>query len=239
MSPPIKRGFRPVAGCALHRIRPVNPDDDAATATAARLHRELFGEIGPVAKLGQRLLQRYCYGHVLRQGMMKAVVFEVDGQPAGLAAYTTDSVALHQAALRSHLGFVLRETLLALLREPTLILRLPGAAGLLWERRCEKLPETSVRFAEMVAFGVMPAYRSVHFIRKTGLRVADLLMDYVLDDVRRQGFPWGRGVVLVSNRPAVRFFTARAARVEPFPSAVRPSIQVWFDLTQEPPDSAP
>jgi ribosomal protein S18 acetylase RimI-like enzyme len=147
-------------------------------------------------------------------------------------------VTLHQAALRSHLPVVLRETFLALLDEPALLLRLPGAAGLVWERRRERLPEVSVQFAEMVAFGVLPQYRSMRFIRRTGLRVPDLLLDYALDDVRRQGFAWGRGVVLVSNRPAVRFFTARAARVEPYPSAVRPSIQVWFDLSQGSTDSS-
>jgi ribosomal protein S18 acetylase RimI-like enzyme len=226
---PIERGASatPIVGC---RIRPVNPDDPSDAAVAACLHRRLFGEIGPIARLGERLLQRYCYGHLLRTGLMQAVLIEVDGQPAGLAAYTGDSVALHRAALRSHLPVVLRETVRALVAEPSLLRRLPAAAGLLWERRRERIPQTTGRFAEMVAFGVLDDFRTRRFIARTGLRVPDLLLDHVLDDVRTQGFLQGRGVVLVSNKPAITFFSARADRIEPYPAAVRPSVLFWFDL---------
>jgi hypothetical protein len=236
-------GFTPLSGGASasehvvqYRIRAVDPDNEGDAATAARLHAALFGEIGPVARLGERLLRRYCYGYVLRAGLMKAVLCEVDGQPAGLAAYTGDSVELHRAVTRSHLPFVIWETLRALAAQPQLVARLPGALRLLWERRREKLPATRGKVHEMVAFGVLPPF-GWRFARLTGLRVPEMLLDYVLADARAQGFAEGRGVVLISNKPAVAFFTARASRVEPYAPAVQPSIQVWFDLTKR--DSQP
>lgn len=237
-STPIGTGASAVAETPLYHVRPVDPASETDSRTAARLHCQLFGDIGPIAKLGEHLLQQYCYSYVLRTGMMKAVLFEVGGQPAGLAAYTGDSVELHRAALRSHLPFVTWVTIRALLDQPSLISRLPAAAGLFWERRREKLPESTSRFAEMVAFGVLAPFRSRQFVRRTGLRVPDLLLDYVLDDVRTQGFALGRGVVLASNKPALAFFSARASRIEPYPAAVRPSIQVWFDLSTAAPEPA-
>jgi hypothetical protein len=216
-------------------IRVVDPHHERDTAAAARLHAVLFGEIGPIARLGERMLQRYCYQHLVRTGMLKAVLFEVDGEPAGLAAYTGDPMELHRAVLRSHLPLLTREVLQALVLDPALLIRLPAAARLMWDRRREKLPPSSERFAEMLAFGVLEPYRSRAFVRRTGLWVPDLLLDYVLDDVRTQGFAWGRGVVLESNTPAVTFFTSRAARVERYPTAEQPSIQVWFDLASRPP----
>ena len=223
----------------VYRIRAVDPDNESDTATAARLHARLFGQIGPIAKLGERLLQRYCYSYVLRTGMMKAVMIEVEGEEAGLAAYTGDSLALHQAALRSHLPFLAGETLRTLLAEPSLLARLPAAARLLWERRREKLPPTTGKFAEVVAFGVLPRFLGRRFVRQTGLHVSDALLDFVLDDVWAQGFTRVRGVVLVSNKPAVSFFSVRASKVEPYPAAVLPSIQVWHDMDSGRGDRSP
>jgi hypothetical protein len=213
-----------------YRIRAVDPDKEGDSETAARLHARLFGEIGPVAKLGERLLQRYCYDYVLRSGLMQAAVIEVGGEPAGLAAYTGNSRELHRAAMRSHLPFLVRETLSALVQEPRLVGRLPAAARLLWERRKEKLPPQIDKFGEGVAFGVLPQFLTRHFVRRTGLRVSDLLLDYLLDDLWAQGFTQVRGVVLLSNKAAVSFFSVRATRVEPFPAAALPSIQFWLDM---------
>jgi hypothetical protein len=221
-----------------YRIRAIDPDHKEDTAAAAKLHACLFGEIGPVAGLGELVLQRYCYGHVLRSGLMKAVLFEVDGQAAGLAAWTGDSVALHRATMGRHFPFAARETIRALIAQPRLLARLPAAVRLLWERRREKLPPTTGRFAEVVAFGVLPPFRSRRFVRRTGLRVPDLLLDYLLDAARAQGFARGRGVVLVSNKPAVAFFSRRASWIESYPAALKPSIQVWFNLARNDPQPA-
>lgn len=229
-SSPLSSDASASAQALPYRIRLVDPDKEGDSATAAHLHSLLFGEIGPVAKLGERLLQRYCYGYVLRTGLMKAALIEVDGEPAGLAAYTGDSIELHRAALRSHLPFLVGETLSALAMQPSLLGRLPAAARLLWERRKEKLPPARGKFAEGVAFGVLPQFLTRQFVRRSGLRVSDLLLDYMLDDLWDQGFTQVRGVVLVSNKPAVSFFSARASRVEAFPSAALPSIQFWLDM---------
>jgi hypothetical protein len=213
-----------------YRIRHLDPDREDDAVLAARLHVSLFREIGPIAQLGERLLREYCYAFLLRKKLMKAVVIEVGGEPAGLAAYTGDPLGLHRAALRSHLPFLIGATLRAVVAKPSLLLRLPAAVRLIWSRVGEKLPVSDARFAEIVAFGVLPQFLSSQFIRRTGLHVSDLLLNRVLDELWSSGYRRVRGIILASNKPVVAFSSVRASRVEEFPTAVRPSLQVWLDM---------
>lgn len=225
----------PAAGPGMppHRLREVVPSDPQAVAWAARLHRELFRDIGLIAQLGERLLRRFCYTVLVRDGLMNATVFEVNGRPAGLAAYTTDSKALHAAAMSRYAGLVLRETLMSLVLEPRIVLGFPGAARLLFERRQERI-DSGAPVAEMLALGVLPEFRSPEFVRSTGLRIGDLLLGQALAHFKRADFREARGVVLAENRPALMFFRMRAARVEPYANAAKPSYQVWFDVEKTP-----
>lgn len=215
------------------RLREVVPSDPQAVAWAARLHRELFADIGLIAQLGERLLRRFCYSVLVRDGLMSATVFEVNGVPAGLAAYTTDSKALHAAAMSRYPGLVLRETLMSVVLEPRILLGFPGAARLLFERRQERI-ESGAPVAEMLALGVLPDFRTPEFVRGSGLRIADLLLGHALAHFKRAGFRDARGVVLADNRPAMMFFRMRSARMEPYANAAKPSYQVWFDVDKAP-----
>jgi len=216
-----------------HRLRDVVPSDPESVAWAARLHLELFSDIGFIAQLGERILRRFCYTVLVRDGLMKATVFEVDGQPAGLAAYTTDSKALHAAPSKRYLGLVIRETLMSVMLDPRIVLGFPGAVRLLLERGAERT-EGPQPVAEFMALGVLPQYRTPEFVRRTGLRPGDLLLDHALAHFRKAGIREARGIVLADNRPALMFFRMRASRVEPFPNAVKPSYQVWFDVNKTP-----
>jgi ribosomal protein S18 acetylase RimI-like enzyme len=212
-----------------HRLYDIDPGNRAHVAAAANLHHELFADIGLIAKLGVRLLERVCYSVLVRDGLMGAAIFEVDGRPAGLAAYTTDSKAFHEAVIHRYLGLVVRESLVSLVLEPRILLGVPAAAQLLFQRRRERISE-GAPVAEMLAIGVLPPYRSPEFVRQTGLRVADRLLARGLEYFRHAGAREARGVVLADNRPALAFFRMRASRIEPFPDASKPSYQVWFDV---------
>ncbi|HEY7636797.1 MAG TPA: hypothetical protein VH763_14700 [Gemmatimonadales bacterium] len=223
----------PVPGPPPYRVFDVDPANPRDAAWAARLHRDLFADIGLIAQLGDRLLRRVCYTVLVRDGLMRASLFEVDGQPAGLAAYTTDSKAFHTTAVRRYLPLVIRETVISMVLEPRIILGLGGAARLLLERGQEEVA-TGAPIAEMLALGVLPPFRTPEFVRRTGLRVADQLLAHAFGYFREQGFREARGVVLADNRPAMAFFRMRADRVEPYPNAAKPSLQVWFDLYKDP-----
>jgi ribosomal protein S18 acetylase RimI-like enzyme len=212
-----------------HELRDIDPRVPLETRWAARLHRELFAQVGLIAQLSERLLARFAYTTLVRDGLMKATVALVDNQPAGLATYTTDSKAVHQAVTNKYLGRVVREALVSLLLEPRMLLGVPGAIRHLFERRHERI-DGGAPVAEVLAIGVLPPYRSPEFIRRTGVRIADQLLARSLTHFRHAGVREARGVVLANNLPALAFFRMRASRIEPYSSAVDPSYQVWFDV---------
>jgi ribosomal protein S18 acetylase RimI-like enzyme len=221
-----------------HRLYDVDPENASHVAAAGRLHARLFADIGLIAKLGERMLRRVCYGVLIRDGLMGAAIFEVDGCPAGLAAYTADSKKVHEAPTRRYLWMVARESLVSIVLQPRIVLGLPGAARLLLARGHERI-EGDTPVAEMLALGVLPAYRSPEFVRQTGLRVADRLLARGLDYFRQAGFREARGVVLADNLPALAFFRMRASRIEPYLDADKKSYQVWFDVEKLPGQRSP
>ncbi len=215
----------------MWEVRELDPSNPRDTGWAAQLHRQLFNEIGLIAQLGERLLQRFCYGRLIKDGLMRAALAVVDDRPAGMIAFTTDSKAVHRAALGSHFGPALREFLIATILAPRILLGVPGAARLLQERRSEQVGD-GAPVAEVLAFGVREEYRNRQFVRSTGVRLSDALLRYAMVEVHALGATEGRGVVLASNRPAVAFGCLRATRVVPYGRAAHPSVEIWYNIPE-------
>jgi hypothetical protein len=213
----------------LCEVREIDPADRTHTAWAAQMHCELFAEIGLVTKLGERVLRRFCYGRLIRDGLMRAGIAMVEGRPAGLIAFTTDSQAVHRAAVGSHFFVALRELIVATILDPRIVRGLPSAARLVWERRNEQ-PSTGPKVAETLVFGVRAEFRSHDFVRATGIRVSDRLMHWALLEMKALGVREARGVILAHNLPAVAFSRRGATRVQPYHNAAKPSVEIWYDI---------
>ena len=212
-------------------VREVDPSSARDTAWAAQLHRQLFTDIGLIAQLGERVLQRFCYGRLIKDGLMRAALALVADKPAGLITFTKDSKAVHRAALGSHIAPALREVVIATILAPRILLGVPGAARLLYERRNEQLGD-GAPVAEVLALGVREEYRNREFLRTTGIRLSDSLLHYALVELKASGVTEGRGVILTSNRPALAFCRLRASRVRPYDNAAHPSIEVWYNIDE-------
>ena len=213
----------------LCEVRDIDPASRTDTAWAAKLHRELFAQIGMIAQLGPQVLQRFCYGRLIEDGLMRAALALVDGRPAGLIAFTTDSRAVHRATVGSHFLVALREVVIATIRSPRVALGFPRAARLIWERRNERFAE-GTPVAEAMAFGVRADYRSHEFLRATGIRVSDRLLHHALRSLKSCGVRRVRGVILARNQAAAAFARKCGASVEPYHNAAEPSMEVWFDI---------
>lgn len=217
----------------MYEIREVRTDDPRAVATAARLHLLLFQNMGPMAQLGELFLRRFCYSLLLDDGLMRAALCEVDGRPAGLIAYTDRSITFHRAALRRHWLRVVWLVVLSVLREPRVLWRLVKAARLMASRRGEvRLGEDPM--AEVLALGVLPAFRSPDFTRRTNLRVADVLLAHAANYFRRRGLEQIRMIVDADNRAVQLLYHRFGARFETYEQAGVPSLLVWLDLNALP-----
>jgi ribosomal protein S18 acetylase RimI-like enzyme len=211
------------------RLREIDPGDRRDVTTISRLHLALL-DWGPMARLGELFLRRFCYTILVREGLMRAALFEVDGRPAGFVAYTHRSITFHRRALRRHAPYVAWLILLSVLRDPGLVPRLLRAVRLMFSRRAEgRLGQDPL--GEILAIGVRPEYGTPNFVRRTGLRIGDELVAHVADDFRRAGVERMRMVVDAHNKPALFFYHRLGGSFEPYERAGEPMVQVWFDLT--------
>ena len=211
-------------------IRDIDPNNSKDVETVTWLHLQLL-DWGPMAQLGEYFLRRFCYTVLLREGLLKAAIYEVDEKPAGFVVFTDRSISFHRAAIRRHWGYVAYLVIISMLRDPRVALRLWGAIRLMFSRRSEKnLGEDPL--AEIVAIGVLPEYRNPVFIRQSGLRISEELVNHAASYFRSVGLKKIRLVVDADNHAALMFYRSLGAQVEPFEQAGNPAVHVWLDLVK-------
>ena len=152
-SPVVSKAAEP-RGLEIREVIPQNRQDVSAVA---RLHMELFRDMGPMAQLGELFVREFCYDTLIRDGLIRAAICEVNGEPAGMVAYTDRSITFHRSAVSNHLLYVGWLTLYSLFRHPGTFLRLPRALKLMLSRRGEQLVLGEDPMAEDLAVGVMPS----------------------------------------------------------------------------------
>jgi len=209
-------------------IREIDPANRQDVAAITGLHVRLLGH-GPMARLGERFLRRFCYGVLLRDGLMRAALFEVDGTPAGFVAYTSRSITFHREAVGRHWAYVAWLIALSVVCDPRLVARLLKALRLMFSRRAE-LNLGRDPLGEVLAIGVLPAYLTPEFVRRTGVRIGDELVAHAASYLRGAGVDRMRMVVEAHNKPALLFYHRLGGRFEPYEHAGEPMVHVWFDL---------
>jgi ribosomal protein S18 acetylase RimI-like enzyme len=221
-------GSAPVQLAPVRRLYELDPNDANAATQAAQLHLELLGH-GPMARLGQRFLSRFCYSVLIRDGLLRAALYEINGQLAGFVAYTERSITFHRTAIRSHWLYVAYVMMISVLRDPRLFFSLVKAVRVMFARRSETCLGTDP-LAEIVAIGVRPEFRTPGFIRATGLRIAEELVAHAAAWFRRLDLKQMRMIVEAHNRPALLFYHRLGAQFAPYEQAGEPMVQVWLNL---------
>jgi len=210
------------------QIREIDPSIKQDVKNITRMHLDLL-HFGPMARLGELFLRRFCYTILIQDGLMKAALYEVNGRPAGFIAYTDRSITFHRMAIRRHLGQVAFLVALSIIREPRVLLYLPKAVHLIFSRRAEQEKEQDP-LAEVLAIGVLPEYTKQAFTRKTGIRISEELLSYAATYFRRVGLNRLRVVVQQVNKPAIFFYHNLGARFEPIEHHGEAMFQAWLNL---------
>ena len=209
-------------------LRRVEPGSDQDAKILKQMHLQLLSW-GPISKLGGLLLERFIYSRLVRDGLIKAAIYEVNGKPAGFVAFTTRSLMFHRDIIRRHWPTFTYLIFLSFVRNPLVFPRLAKAFRLMRSRRSEKcLFEDPL--GEILAIGVLPEFGSTPFIRESGLRVSYELFDHVVAYLKSQKISKMRLVVDDFNRPALLFYHGLGGRFEPYFRAGDAMVQIWFDL---------
>ena len=211
-----------------HSVREVDPRCQQDVHELTRLHMLLLGH-GPMAQLGEFFLRRFCYTVLIKEGLMRAALFEVEGRSAGFVAYTPWSITFHRRAIAKHWLYVGFLVAVSFLRDPRLLRRLVKAMKLMVSRRSEVALGRDPQ-GEIVAIGVLSEFRSPRFLRETGLRISEALVAYAVSYFRRAGIGEMRMIVEATNKPTLFLYHSLGARFEPYEQMGEPMIHVRFDL---------
>jgi ribosomal protein S18 acetylase RimI-like enzyme len=211
-----------------YQLREIDPDVKADVRTAARLHKELL-DWGPICKLGGYFLEKYIYSKLVREGLINAALFEVDGDVAGFVAYTSCSYTFHRKAIRDDWYTVGYLMTLSIMRNPLILFRMMKAVREILGRRSENaLKDESV--GELLAIGVKQKYLSPDFIFRNKLRISELLFEHVEATLRDQGISRMRLIVDKFNQPALIFYHGLGGRFESVDNGGNEKVHIWFDL---------
>jgi hypothetical protein len=212
-------------------LREITAEDVEGLDTVARLHLQLL-DFGPMSALGLRFVRDVCYRMLLADGVLRLALCEVEGQPAGFVAYTSQSVQFHRVSLRRHWFAAARAALRAIVEDPSRIAGLIRTLRVLRSRRAHQERERDP-LGEVVCLAARPEYLTPRFVRQTGVRVSEELELYALDCLRRLRVPRVRMIVDADNKRALFLHHRLGGRFERSELGGAPQLEVWFDLTNE------
>lgn len=217
----------PVPGMVT--VREADAGDDRDLDLIASLHMELLG-YGPMAGLGRRFVRQICYGIHMRDELLRVVIATVDGQPAGIVAYTPFSATFHRGGLRGHFLEAGLEAMLAVMSRPARALKLVRALRVLGARRTERT-RIDQSVGEVVCIAVRPQYLKSGFTRAFGSRLSEFLVVMAANYLRRCGNRRMRMLVDAENRPVLMLYHLLGARFAPYDLGGEPMVEVEFELT--------
>lgn len=210
-------------------LREVSAQDQDALQAVAALHMELLA-FGPMAGLGELFIREVCYRMLMDEGQLRVVLYEVDGQPAGFAAYTQQAFGFHRSALHRRLPRIAWVLMRSFLQEPARFLRFLRALRVLGSRRAE-VSRAQEPAGEVVCVAVRPQYLRAGFVRASGLRLSEELIRHCARQLRAAHMPQMRMLVDADNRPVLMLYHLLGARFTPYVQAGEPKVEVWFDLS--------
>jgi len=191
---------------ALERLQAGDVD---ASGHVASLHAALLPD-SPVARLGPRFLSRFYYRVLVADALLQCRVAYEDGVPVGFIAFTARPATFMSEGLRRHwlrLAAVLAWEALA---DPRRIVLMLWTARLMRGRASVPTPGEG----ELLSFGVLPEFRGMDYLRRTGRRIGAELFAAARGDLRDAGVERFRAVVATDNAPALMFYQAQGCRVD-------------------------
>jgi SAM-dependent methyltransferase/ribosomal protein S18 acetylase RimI-like enzyme len=209
-------------------IKEISPSDSAELEEAAALHMELLS-FGPMAGLGRRFIRDVCYRMLMEEELLRTAIAYVDGQTAGLVAYTSRSADFHRRGLAAHPFRAAIAALVAVVFSPRRLLALLRGLRVLASRRGDSR-RIDDETGEIVCIAVRPKYLVPRFVRLTGIGFSEELVRWGVRYLRRAGCRHVRMLVDEGNKRALLFYHRLGAQFKSATLGGEPQLEVWFDL---------
>jgi ribosomal protein S18 acetylase RimI-like enzyme len=169
----------------------------------AKLHLILLPN-SPISLLGELFARSFYYRLLPKQGLIFGAIAYVDQRPVGFIVATDQPNDFMQIAFQRHFLYLTGIVMLSVLMNP--VKRLTAIWGA-WQIMCS-LPKLKIpgSEAELLSFGVLPAYRFSQFGQQSGHHVAADLLNAIVAPLEKRGMDSVRAIVDADNQAARSFY---------------------------------
>lgn len=212
-----------------YNLKPFHSEAPPSVQDAAFLHAQLL-PYSPVVKLGNAFMQKFYYRFLPAENLIFGCIAYVRDEPAGFVSISDDAGGFMPKALRRHAPLVIFTILCSVLASPKRISNVWEAWRIMRSRSHSSGVEDCN--AEILSIGVLPKYRSKEFVRETGLRIAQDLMDYALAKLEERGAQAVRAIVDIDNAKARAYYEKNGWRPghPHVPGWRKPSMEYIFAM---------
>lgn len=205
-------------------LKPLVPTNPRQVQEVSRLHEKLLPE-SPVVRLGLTFLESFYYKKLVAERLVWCDLYYHDGVAAGFIAYTDQPKDFMSCGLRHHWPWLAIVLAGSVARNPARSKTILQVLAMMRSRK-QELPGGAR--GEILSFGVLPDFRGVEFIRRTGRRISRELFESAKEFFRQRNIQSFRMLVRANNREALLFYHALGCSFEPYPGPNEKTMQVTY-----------
>jgi ribosomal protein S18 acetylase RimI-like enzyme len=210
-------------------VKFLNPTNSRQVQEVSQLHARLLPE-SPVVQLGLTFLESFYYKTLVADRLVWCELSYHDGVAAGFIAYTDRPKDFMSRGLRHHWPWLAMVLAGSVARNPARGRTIFQVLAMMRGRKQELPGGTG---GEILSFGVLPAFRGMEFIRRTGRRISMELFDSASEFFRRRNIQTVRMLVAASNREALLFYHGLGCTFEPLPGRNGKTVQVTYTFASD------
>ncbi len=202
----------------------LDPADTGLRSQAAELYEHLFDE-SPVVGLGRRFLTEFFFTDLVRDGLIRTILYLRDGNAVGMVTYTAYPASFMAQGARNHPLRVMRALLAAVLAKPSRV-RVLVRSFMFGRTRARHVNEKT---GELLTFGVRHDFSRL-VDEDSGQRLPNLLFDQALWYFKDRGFDrveWNHRGHDAAPLVLYRSYGARIEKApQPWPTAHRVVLEL-------------
>ena len=193
-----------------YRLEPFDRTHPAMARELGRLHIALLPS-SPVVLLGERFIESFYYPTLMKMDLLFGAIAYVDDKPVGFISATDDASGFMGRAIVRYPLKLAWTLFVSVLLDPARISALYEAWQIMRGRKGQE--ETDERIAELLSFGVLPEYRSIDFVRSTGIKVGQDLFDFAIEQLKDRSVNTVAALVDQDNLEVAMTYRARGWHV--------------------------
>jgi ribosomal protein S18 acetylase RimI-like enzyme len=211
-------------------VKSLVPTNSRQVQEVSRLHANLLPE-SPVVQLGLTFLESFYYKRLVADRLVRCDLYYHDRVAAGFIAYTHQPKDFMSCGLRHHWPWLAMVLAGSVARNPARTKTILEVLTMMRSRK-QELPDGAG--GEILSFGVLPDFRGMEFIRRTGRRISMELFESAKEFFRQRNIQSFRMLVAASNREALLFYHALGCSFEPLPNLNDKTVQVTYTFAGNP-----